>query len=187
MAPGSLRPFDRARPEVTSQAFSEELTSQLMQRCRAEQTTVHGALVATASLVLASVGQQHVRGVMSPIDIRELLGADRDCALYFHSTRTAYNAEQPQTLWELARATSAQLTQGRTVSVTRFVSTLMEQLITSDAAHDTVKNLLTAGNSYELFISNLGQLELPENGPIRPTAIWRPVMLTQLQGEQVLG
>jgi hypothetical protein len=186
MAPGTLRPFDGARPEVTSLTFSEELTSQLMQRCRAEQTTVHAALVAAASLVLASAGQQHVR-VMSPIDIRELLGADRDCAMYFNSTRTAYNTEQPQTLWELARTTSAQLTQGRAESMTRFISALMEQMIPSDAEHDTVKNMFTAGNSYELFISNLGRLDIPENALIRPIAIWGPVMLTQLQGEQVVG
>jgi hypothetical protein len=187
MAPGTLRPFDGARPAVTSLAFSKSLTSQLVQRCRAEQTTVHAALVAAASLVLGSVGQrQHVR-VMSPIDIRELLGVERDCAMYFNSTRTAYSAEQPQAFWEVARATSAQLTPGRAEPMTRFIAAMMEQLIPVEAEHDAAKNLFTGGNSFELFISNLGRLDIPETGLIRPTAIWGPVILTQLQGELSLG
>jgi hypothetical protein len=187
MAPGTLRSFDGAQPDITSLAFSEALTSQLVQRCRTEQTTVHAALVAAASLVLARVGhRQHVRA-MSPIDIRELLGVDRDCAMYFNSTRTAYSAEQPQAFWEVARATSAQLLQGRAESTTRFISAMMEQLIPVEADHDAAKNLFTGGNSFELFISNLGRLEIPKIGLIRPTAIWGPVILTQLQGELSIG
>jgi hypothetical protein len=158
-----------------------------MQRCRTEQTTVHAALTAAASLLLAHVGQQpHVR-VMSPIDIRELLGVERDCAMYFNSTRTVYSAEQPQAFWELARATSAQLAKGRAESTTRFISALMEQMIPVEADHNTTKNLFLAGNSFELFISNLGRLDAPELGAIRTTAIWGPLILTQLQGELSLG
>jgi hypothetical protein len=137
--------------------------------------------------VLASVGQRpHVRA-MSPIDIRELLGVERDCAMYFNSTRTAYSAEQPQAFWEVARATSAQLTQGRAEPMTRFIAAMMEQLIPVEAEHNDAKNLFTGGNSFELFISNLGRVDIPETGLIHPTAIWGPVILTQLQGELSLG
>jgi hypothetical protein len=185
-AVGIQCPFDGTRPEVTSLAFSEVLTSQLVQRCRAEQTTVQAALVAAASQVLASVGhRQHVRTV-SPIDIRPLVGVGRDCAMYFNATRTAFTTNQFQDFWELARNTSAQLAQGRAEATTRFVSALTEQLIPLDADHAMAKNLSMAG-SFELFISNLGALKIPATGPVRPTAIWGPIMLSQLQGESTVG
>jgi hypothetical protein len=187
MAVKSLRPFDGARPEVTSLAFSQVLTNQLIQRCRVEQTTVHAALVATASQVLAGVQhQQHVR-VVSPIDIRKLLRVDNDCALYFNVTRTAFTTEQSQNFWDVARATGAQLIQGRAEATTRFVLALTEQLIPTDADHAAARNFLMGGSSFELFISNLGMLETLDSSSVRLTAIWGPILLTQSQGESVLG
>jgi hypothetical protein len=186
-APGTLRPFDGALPSVTSLAFSAALTSQLAQRCRAEQTTVQAALVVAASQVMTSAGhRQHVR-ITSPIDIREVLGAGRDCAMYFSSTRTTYTAAENQGFWELARATGAQLTQGRTESMTRFVSAMMEQVFLVDIDHTTAREFSIATSSRELFISNLGRLEFLETGPIRPVAIWGPITLTQMQGESTIG
>jgi NRPS condensation-like uncharacterized protein len=186
-APGTLRPFDGSLPSVTSLAFSAALTSQLAQRCRAEQTTVQAALVVAASQVMTSAGhRQHVR-ITSPIDIREVLGAGRDCAMYFSSTRTTYTAAENQDFWELARTTGTQLTQGRAESMTRFVSAMMEQVFPVDIDHATARDFSIATSSRELFISNLGRLEFSETGPIRPVAIWGPITLTQMQGESTIA
>ena len=147
---------------------------------------MHAALVAAASLVLARLAhRQHMR-VVSPIDIRPLLGVGRDCAMYFNATRTALTTESPQEFWELARGTSAQLAQGRAESMTRFISAVTEQLIPVDADHTTAQDFSMSG-SFELFISNLGALKIPQTGLISPTAIWGPIMLTQLQGESTIG
>jgi hypothetical protein len=186
-APGTLRPFDGALPSVTSLAFSEALTSQLAQRCRAEQTTVQAALVVAASQVMVHAGHRQQVRVTSPIDIREVLGAGPDCAMYFSSTRTAHTAAENQDFWELARATGAQLTQGRAESMTRFVSTMMEQVFPVDIDHATARDFSIATSSRELFISNLGRLEFSETEPIRPVAIWGPITLTQMQGESTIG
>jgi hypothetical protein len=188
-APAIMRPFDGSRPAVTSLAFGEALTGQLAQRCRAEQTTVHAALVAAASQVLASTGHRQLVRATSPVDIRPLLGSEvaRACGMFFDAAPTIYTPGQPQDFWGQARAMSAQLLQGRAESMTRFISALMEQLLPVDIDHTTVKNISGSGGNRELFISNLGVLKMPEAGLLQPTAIWGPIILTQEQDESVLG
>jgi hypothetical protein len=56
-----------------------------------------------------------------------------------------------------------------------------------DIDHTTARDFSIATSSRELFISNLGRLEFPETGPIRPVAIWGPITLTQMQGESTIG
>jgi hypothetical protein len=189
LAPALVRPFDGAQPVVTSLAFGEVLTSQLVQRCRAEQTTVQAALVAAASQVLASVRHRQQVLATSPIDIRPLLGSEvaQACGMFFSAAYTTYTPGQPKDFWGQARAMSTQLLQRRTEPMTRFVSALLEQLFPVDTDHTTARSFLIANGSRELFISNLGVLKMPETGPIQPTAIWGPITLTQMQDECNIG
>ncbi|MDJ0367711.1 condensation domain-containing protein [Hymenobacter sp. H14-R3] len=182
-----MRPFDGVAPDLSTITFDADLTSRLVQRCRAEGTTVHAALVAATTQVMSKMGQREVVRVFTPFNFRPLLGDVRDCADYFSATRTGFLPEQTQNLWELARLTGAQLAQARSEAGIRGISAAVEQFIPLDADHAAAAGFMAFGLSSEALISNLGVLDLPETGAVRPTAIWGPVLLTQFQHESVIG
>ena len=181
------RPFDGATPDISTIIFDEELTSRLVRRCKAERTTVHAALVAATTQVMTRVGNREVVRIFSPFNFRPLLGYVRDSANYFSATRTGFLPEQTQDLWELARLTGAELAQARSEAGTRGISGAVEQYIPVDADNAAATGFMTAGLSSEALISNLGVLHLDETGPVRATAVWGPVLLTQFQDESVIG
>ena len=181
------RPFDGATPDISTILFDEDLTSRLVRRCRVERTTVHAALVAATTQVMASAGNREVVRVFSPFNFRPLLGYVRHSANYFSATRTGFLPEQTQDLWELARLTGAELAQARSEAGTRGISGAVEQYIPVDADNAAATGFMTAGLSSEALISNLGVLHLDETGPVRATAVWGPVLLTQFQDESVIG
>jgi hypothetical protein len=51
----------------------------------------------------------------------------------------------------------------------------------------TAEQFFTGGLPFEMLISNLGIKDLHTTGPIRPTALWGPLTLTQIDGEYVTG
>lgn len=181
------RPFDGAPPDISTITFDEDLTTRLVRCCRAERTTVHAALVAATTQVMTRAGNREVVRVFSPFNFRPLLGYVRDSANYFSATRTGFLPEQTQDLWELARLTGAQLAQARSEAGTRGISAAVEQYIPIDADNAAATGFMTAGLSSEALISNLGVLHLDETGPVRATAVWGPVLLTQFEHESVIG
>ncbi len=181
------RPFNGATPDISTVIFAEELTNRLVRRCRAERTTVHAALVAATTQVMTSAGNREVVRVFSPFNFRPLLGYVRTSANYFSATRTGFLPEQTQDLWELARLTGAELAPARSEAGTRGISGAVEQYIPMDADNAAATGFMTAGLSSEALISNLGVLHLDETGPVRATAVWGPVLLTQFQDESVIG
>ena len=41
--------------------------------------------------------------------------------------------------------------------------------------------------TFEMLVSNLGVQDLDETGPLRPTALWGPMVQNQVEGEYVIG
>lgn len=186
-APVGLRPFDGATPDISTLTFDAEFTSRLLQCCRTQGTTVHAALVAATTQVMASAGQREVVRVFTPFNFCRLLGNVRDSANYLSAARTGFQPAQMQDLWELARLTSAQLAQARSEAGTRAVSAAIEQFIPVEADHAAAAGFVRHALSCEALISNLGVLDIADTGAIRPTAIWGPVLLGQFQDESVIG
>jgi Condensation domain len=83
--PSVFRSQHGLMPSIRALSLSAELTAKLRKRAQQEETTVHGAL--SAALVIAgrqAIGEwtdKPVR-VLSPIDIRKLLGIGEHCGLF---------------------------------------------------------------------------------------------------------
>jgi hypothetical protein len=184
----SLAPFAGAVPDLSTLTLNEAFTSQLVQRCRAEQTTVHAALVAATTQVMLRVGHREVVRVFSPFNFRKLLGEGmRDCGVYFNAARTGFLPEQTQDFWELARLTSAELAKARSEAGTRGVSAAIEQFIPAEVTAAGAAGFVQQALSCETLMSNLGVLDVPVSGAVQVAAVWGPIMLGRFQDESMLG
>lgn len=186
MEPTSIRPFDGTHPYVHSVTVDAADTAELVNRCRMEQTTVHAAILAAASRVHATMfGREFVR-VMSPINIRSMIDAGSDCAVYLACANTGMAPWDGNGFWAQARAMTASLSFARSASAVAATSATIQQAVAVDAECATVEQLFTTVLPLDLLVTNLGVQDLSVDGPIRPTALWGPFVETQVD-DYVIG
>ena len=183
----TIRPFDGAQPHLSAIAFDEDLTRRLIARARAEQTTVHCALVSAMSRVIIESGRNEFVRMLTPSDFRGHIGVDDDVCLYFTMIRTAVTREQLTDLWDMARTVGGQLAGARSVPALLGGSAAIEQFIPIDATTEDTEDIMVGGLSFEAFASNLRVLDMGTPEAVRPVAIWGPAILVQIQGELASG
>ncbi|ORW96538.1 hypothetical protein AWB92_06195 [Mycobacterium sp. IEC1808] len=185
--PVSVRPFESTPPHLQSVEMSDDDTTCLIRRCREERATVHGAIVTAASHVRAlESGERYVR-TYSPINIRELLGQGPDCCLRIGSACTGMAPAEGADFWTQARAVNGQLNFAKSDAGVLMGTELVEQRLPTDAGCDAAERFFCTTLPFELLITNLGVQHLTESGPVRPRAIWGPIVLAQIEREQVIG
>src|SRR5690348_2631972 len=64
---------------------------------------------------------------------------------------------------------------------------LVEKFIPPEADCETAQRFFRTALPFELLITNLGTRQFSTSGPIRPRAVWGPIVLPQIDREQVLG
>lgn len=184
----SIRAFDSATTlEIHKAELSATETTRLVQRCRAERTTVHAALVAAASRVRGKERGEDFIGVFTAINFRDLIGADRDCADYFVGTRTGMAPLDGSSVWDQARVVGGELAGPRSAAGVATTSAVIQQSIPADAGVEAVEDFLVSNLSFELMISNLGVREVGGARAVRPTAVWGPIVFDQVDGEYASG
>jgi hypothetical protein len=187
LKPTYVRPFDGTPPQIHTVEMTAADTARLVDRCRNEQTTVHAAIVTAASRVRGQHhGEDYVR-VLSNINFRQLIEAGPDCADYFSNAVTGMAPWDGTSFWDQARTMSAHLTVARSAPGILASSLAVQQAINVDADSAAAERFMTAGVPFDLLISNLGVQNLEVTGPIRPTALWAPVMETQIAGDFMIG
>jgi hypothetical protein len=187
LKPSSIRPFDGTPSHVHTVALHASNTFRLVNRCRTEQTTVHAAIVTAASRVRATLrGEDFVR-VAHPINIRTLIGAGDGCADYIVNTVTGMAPWDGTQFWDQARGVTAELSTARSATVIGAVPAIMQQALPVDADTHAAERFVTAGAPWDSMISNLGVQDLAVSGGIMPTAVWGPVLNTQIDGDNVTG
>lgn len=185
--PSAIRPFDGAVTNVHTMAMPEVDTALLAQRCREERTTVHAALVVALCRVRAAERGENFVRVLNPINSRALIGVGGDCGLYIQSTWTGLSPWDGMPFWEQARATTAHLDVARSARGIRAASQAVAQAIPVDAEVDHAEALFSRLCPFEMIATNLGVQNLDGAGPLRPTAVWGPIVQSQTDGEYVTG
>ncbi|OBH07098.1 peptide synthetase [Mycobacterium sp. E2699] len=185
--PTTIRPFDGALTNVHTTEIAAVDTERLVQRCRAECTTVHSAMVVAMCRVRSfERGEDFVR-VLNPINFRALIGAGQDCGLYIQSTWTGLAPWDGAPFWEQAREITAHLAVARSARGIRTASLAVQQAITVDAETGHAEDLFSRVCPFDMLVSNLGVQNLDGAGPLRPTAVWGPLVQGQTDGEYVTG
>lgn len=183
-AVGSLRPFDTTPPEVTSIALSRADTDAARTAAREQRTTVHAALCAAATIVLARQGREFVR-IVTPHDLRRHAGLSDGVALRLAAARTGTGTANLPPFWDLARIITADVAPARSVAVVLAGAAMAEDHRPDDA--DAGEAGMLALSSMDMMLTNLGVVDLPSGDQIHPLTLWGPVMSTRIAGEQVVG
>lgn len=187
LTPAAVRKFDGTPTNLHHLSMSADETARLVDRCRRERTTVHSAIVTAASHVRSRLrGEDYVR-VLNPMNIRSVMDAGGDCAPYFSCAVTGMAPLGGAAFWDQSRALTAELTVARAAPGVLASSLATQQAIGVGAGSATAEDLFTKALPVELLISNLGVQDLEAAGPIRPTALWAPVLETQIAGGVVIG
>jgi len=185
--PMSVRRFDGTPTTVHAAEVPAEHTSALVNRCRAEHATVHAAIVTAASRVRSDMRAEEFVRVMSPINLRDLVRAGGDVAVYLSSAVTGMAPWDGTSFWDQARTLTAELAIARSVPGVLTSSAGTQQAMGVGADPSTAEHLFTKVMAFEMLISNLGVQDLESSGPLRPTALWAPVLETQIADHVTIG
>ncbi|MBB2946480.1 NRPS condensation-like uncharacterized protein [Actinoplanes lutulentus] len=171
-------PFGSAPYEITSLTLDADLTGKLVARARAEETTVHAALLSAMSTVLWRSGNFPFPRVYYPIDVRDQLGADTDSGLYLIGARTAFGEDQVGDLWQMARHVTPAIRRARSSGNLAATSAMIQQVVGVDFDAAMADAVLSGPSGFEATCSNLGTVDLAvsDTAAVRPTAVFGPVM-----------
>ncbi len=177
------------RPSVEDYVLTSEMTGRLAKRCQREKTTIHGAICAAVMGAAAPIRGDGPFRIMSPIDVRGLLGVGRDdCGLFVNSGRVHFRNDRRNDFWEIARHATDELAPNRSAEALIASTGAFEFYLPADADHRQAADLLAFVAQSETMVSNLGMLPFGGDfGPLEMTAFWGPAVLTRMAGEQVIG
>lgn len=185
--PATIRAFDGTLTNVQTMALSEIETARLVERCRAERTTVHAALpTATCRVRATERGDDFIR-VLNPINFRPLIGVERDCGLYIQATWTGMSPWDGTPFWDLTRRMTAHLEVARSARGILTASLAIQHAMTVDTEVDHAEEVFERVCPFDMLLTNLGVQNLDDTNPLRPAAVWGPVTQAQIDGEYVTG
>jgi NRPS condensation-like uncharacterized protein len=178
-------------PRVTARKLDESLTAALKERARPEGTTVQGALC--AALVLAgrktsSTWREQTVRVMSPINVRALLGAGEACGLYLTGSMVHFQPDDSRAFWELARFAKKEISRSQTFQSLYTSLHGLEAVMTKDMDIETAYQIAAGAFARDIMVSNLGQMPYEsEFGKLKLEAVWGPTALRERDGKQNVG
>ena len=178
-------------PSIRGLSLSAELTVKLRNRARQEETTIHGALC--AALVLA--GRQAIVDwedkpvrVLSPIDIRKLLGVGEHCGLFISAASVSFKPSGDSAFWELARFAKRQLVRAQTGNSVTSAIHAIQQAVSKGLGVEAAMQLAAHGFAYEAMVSNLGNLRYETSfGEFKLKALWGPAIGGSFEGGRTIG
>ena len=189
--PSVFRSQHGLMPSIRRLSVSAELTVKLRNRARQEETTVHGALC--AALVLAgrqAIGEWEDKPVrvLSPIDIRKLLGIGEHCGLFISAASVSLKPNRGTAFWELARCAKRQLAGAQTADGVTSAIHAIQQAVSKGLGVEAAMQLAAHGFAYEAMVSNLGNLRYETSfGEFKLKALWGPAIGGSFEGGRTIG
>jgi hypothetical protein len=164
-------------------------SDELVDRCRAEQTTVQGALTAAFTLALSASGRTAPGGIvrcLSPISVRRLCPpVDADFGLYVASAKTCHRPAASSDLWELARTTRGQIAAGSEREQLAARAAGQQALLATRPTPGRAFAAYRSAVDYQVIISNIGRaLARTRYGALRLEALW---VVPNVEEEPVVG
>ncbi|WIE74181.1 hypothetical protein [Curtobacterium sp. MCJR17_020] len=171
---------------MTATALSVDATDRLVARARLEGTTVHGAIVTAAAQALSEARDLSAVQTLTPFDLRPILRSEPDVVDHHTATITVSSAPAEAVFWDVARATTTELSAARSTAGVAAGSQAIQQYIHPNGDTDTAIDFLGL-LAFDLSVSNVKVLEVPEELEIRPAAAWGPTLLCQIKDETMIG
>ncbi|KAM3096655.1 condensation domain-containing protein [Phormidesmis sp. 146-35] len=187
----------RPRSHIRMALLSTQLTQQVCDRARQENTTVHGAI--SAAFLLAMARQRGSSLIcQSPINARFALqnsegsqltpAISQAVGLYISFGLTQHDLKEDSSLWETARSLKSQLSKSRLPTQLFEVIRQQQRLTASLPEAQTVFQAMHQAHGYDLIVTNLGRLPFEQQfGSLRIEALYGPAVLTGMENERIVG
>jgi len=180
---------DRFTANVAIMEWDQKETARLIRSCKANGTTVHGAICAAASRYLPASDANVIR-MHCPIDLGRILRMETTgCGVFIGAGIIEIAATRQKSLWSDARDIVDRLRAARSLAAMAGMLLWIAARIPPAAGKDEVASLLASMPPSSAVISNLGVLPLAvEYGSLRLKAVWGPALLTNLPADrQTIG
>jgi hypothetical protein len=169
--------------------WDQKETARLVQCCKGNRTTVHGAICAAAGRHLPASDNNTIR-ILSPMDLSRIAGIEPgNCGVFIGVGVVEIHAARRKPLWLDARDILDGLQAARsTAAVARMLQWIAAEF-PPNAGKDMAGDFFASQPQSSAVISNLGVLPLATDyGPLMLKAIWGPAMLPNLPADrQTIG
>jgi hypothetical protein len=189
--PDVFRKLGDARPRVNRLTLMPASTEELRRRSRKEETTLHCALVtaavAAARQTFSALAEAPIN-VISPSDMRKLLGAGEDVAPLAGGANMVMEPQHDVSFWETARRVRRGLVPPQTLeALSDGFAPLVRFLKTRPSVQDTVAFLAQQGGE-KISVNNLGEVPFETRfGNLTLEAMWGPSILLGYEGERLVS
>jgi hypothetical protein len=178
-------------PYVEGVKLPPEQTTSLQRRAQEEGVTIHAAVSAALTIAGRAIDESWRKNplrIMSPAEIRDILGLKYECMVSITSGRISIGPGGSMTFWDLARFVKHGLSFVKsTESISRTIdsqSTTVSSNLTVEEAFQLRRN----GFNAQVLLSNLGRLPFDSVfGPLKLESLWAPSGLRGIEGEQTVG
>jgi len=178
-------------PRVEGIKLTREQTTALGRRARAEGVTIHAAIsaaVAIAGRTIDESWRDNSLRIMSPSDIRDILGLKDQCMVAFAGSEISIAPGDSMTFWEIARFANGGLSGVKSAeNISRMVDLQFGAVfsnLTVEQAFELKRNAFGA----QVMFSNLGRVPFDNTfGALKLETLWAPCALRGIEGEHTLG
>ncbi|MGA7323707.1 MAG: condensation domain-containing protein [Rhodomicrobium sp.] len=188
--PERWRTLDGAKPSVHSLQLPRALTARLRDRARVESTTVHCALAAAlviAGRKLAPNWRDIPVRVMSPVNVRRMLGAGEHCGDYVSSASSVFTTEGDD-FWCVARKVKADIELARTPEGVESVFSAIQAFLGDAPDVKAAADFAAVAFANEALLTNLGSLPFGDTyGHLKLNSLWGPCVLLDFENVQTIG
>jgi hypothetical protein len=180
--------FEKFAANLVIAEWDQEETGRLLRSCKANGTTVHGAICAATSHHLPASDVNTIR-MHCPIDLSGIMRIKTAGCGLFIGTGTVEIPAKGQKLWDDARHVVDNLRMARSPAAAANMLKWIAAEMPATTAKDSVAAFFASLPQSSAVISNLGILPLAVGyGSLRLKAVWGPAMLTNLPADrQTIG
>lgn len=169
-----------------------EITTQLISRCRQEQTSVHAAICAAFLIAITRQNrseQPQTLKCISPISLRPYLtpAIQDNVGLYASGKQTLHTLTSNAKLWELAYFIKQTLSQEMAPNKI-FAEVPDSEKMPPNLTPAIVRQIIREQFSRDLVVTNLGRLTFPlQFERLQLQAIYGPAGIMGMENERVVG
>jgi Condensation domain len=170
-------------PRIQVWVISVLQTKAIIDKCKDERTTVHGAICAAFMLATGFIK------CLTPVDIRGMLPEiEDDFGYYFTAVTTSHSITPDLSIWDLARSVKSQLNEEIAPSRIFGNHPELDAFLSTSPSHIKVVEMLDLVNAHDILISNLGQLDMPEEyGKLKLTSVYGPSLMSHMAQDLIVG
>lgn len=185
----ALRAKDEQTPSVRYAQLTQNLTRRLQTLARRNETTVHGTLMAAASIAARRLNilvERPLR-IASPVNGRKMLDTAPEDIILAIGGGVAVVEGATQDFWEIARIAKTAVAVTQTRESIAGMLALLQQAVADQPDMVAVSELMAVGFGSEVLMSNLGRFPLEVAGHFKVEAAFGPAVLSCIAGHQTLG